>query len=70
MACALAPQKPGPCHCLQNIKYLIKILLQDQIKTNGGGKCPLIHYQIAQSREIKHCQKCGRVTIHFLNPKE
>jgi len=20
-------------------------------------------------RDIKHCHKCGRVTIHFLNPK-
>jgi hypothetical protein len=20
-------------------------------------------------RDIKHCQQCGRVTIHFLNPK-
>ncbi len=20
-------------------------------------------------RDIKHCQECGRVTIHFLNPK-
>ena len=20
-------------------------------------------------KDIKHCQKCGRVTLHFLNPK-